>query len=316
MPIKVVCACKAAFAAKDELAGKTVKCPKCQQPLKIPAAGAAPAAAAAAPRPPAKPAPIQRPKASSGASSLNLGDEVERASVSDVFSDVGLGKQVAGTRPCPGCAAPMAQNAVICIKCGYNAKLGRRMETVKSGGGAAGGHDGHGAGAQDLLNRAAQVIAEDQEEERKKTGEGLPWWAYLVGLTFVIGFIIMMMLLPKGVGLYVAGGVLIFAAIALNLYSVIRHLIIAFQENVAQGLLNLFVPFYYLFYVITRWDRVGTYFLMNLASNVMSWAGWGAIYLGAYMASGQGEDAMLPPQPAARTVASAPQTTTIPALRS
>ena len=42
MPIKVQCACGKAFAAKDELAGKTVKCPGCQKPLKIPG-GAAPA---------------------------------------------------------------------------------------------------------------------------------------------------------------------------------------------------------------------------------------------------------------------------------
>src|SRR6185436_18452823 len=101
MPIKVTCACGAAFAAKDELAGRAVKCPKCQQPLKIPAAGGAPAA-------PKKPAPAPAP----GGSSLNLGSEVQRgASASDAFSDVGLGQQAAGMRPCPGCGAPLAQNA-------------------------------------------------------------------------------------------------------------------------------------------------------------------------------------------------------------
>ena len=32
MPIKVACQCGASFAAKDELAGKAVRCPKCKQP--------------------------------------------------------------------------------------------------------------------------------------------------------------------------------------------------------------------------------------------------------------------------------------------
>ncbi len=38
MPIVVRCACGVKLKAKDELAGKTLKCPKCKQPLLIPAA--------------------------------------------------------------------------------------------------------------------------------------------------------------------------------------------------------------------------------------------------------------------------------------
>ena len=44
MPISVACRCGKAFAANDNLAGKTVKCPGCQQPLVIPAAASAGAA--------------------------------------------------------------------------------------------------------------------------------------------------------------------------------------------------------------------------------------------------------------------------------
>jgi len=36
MPIQVACQCGQRFAAKEELAGKTVKCPKCGSPLAIP----------------------------------------------------------------------------------------------------------------------------------------------------------------------------------------------------------------------------------------------------------------------------------------
>ncbi len=175
MPIKVQCACGKAFAAKDELAGKTVKCPACQQPLKIPGgpAASAPAAKPAAAKPAAKPAAPTRAAAPAPA-----------ASAGDLFDEVGLQAAAVGTQPCPGCTEPMPIAAVVCIKCGYNTRLGRRMETVKVGGG--GGPDGHGAVAHDLLNRAAQVMDEDAAEEVKKTKEGLPWWVYLVALCILI----------------------------------------------------------------------------------------------------------------------------------
>src|SRR5687768_12241002 len=38
MPISVRCACGQQFAVKEELAGRTLACPKCNGPLAIPAA--------------------------------------------------------------------------------------------------------------------------------------------------------------------------------------------------------------------------------------------------------------------------------------
>jgi hypothetical protein len=58
MPISVACRCGKAFAANDNLAGKTVKCPACQQPLTIPLPGQQ-GAAAARPQTGAQPAPQQ-----------------------------------------------------------------------------------------------------------------------------------------------------------------------------------------------------------------------------------------------------------------
>src|SRR5436189_3480868 len=49
MPIPVACACGKKFAAKDELAGKRLKCPSCGGPIDIPAAQQ-PAARAPAPQ--------------------------------------------------------------------------------------------------------------------------------------------------------------------------------------------------------------------------------------------------------------------------
>ncbi len=250
MPIKVQCACGAAFAAKDELAGRTVKCPKCQQPLTIPAA-AVPVAAQAA-----------QPAAHPGG---------------DLFAEAGLHAQQAGMVPCPGCATPMPMNAVVCIKCGYNKRMGRRMEVVKQTGQDIPG--GHGATVEEMLGKAAQRIEEDKEEEKKKTKEGMPWWAYLIGLTVVLGFMIAMMLIPQQTAMRTAGWTLFGLAWLVCLYSGIRMLIVAFQESALQGILYIVVPFYPLFYVITRWDRVGSLFLMNLAGTVLMCLGYGAVIL-------------------------------------
>ena len=271
MPIKVQCACGAAFAAKDELAGRTVKCPKCQQPLAIPAAGAAPvaasapaaAAAAAAPRQMAAPLPSQVPAAHPAG---------------DLFAEAGLHAQQAGTVPCPGCATPMPINALICIKCGYNKKLGRRMEVVKHSGGAE-IPGGHSATVEEMLNKAAARLEEDKDEERKKTREGMPWWTYLIGLTVVVSFMIAMMLIPQDTAMRVAGWTVVVLSWLVCLYSGIRMLITAFQESALQGVLYLVVPFYPLFYVITRWDKVGGLFLMNLAGTVFMCFGYGSVIL-------------------------------------
>jgi hypothetical protein len=178
MPIKVQCACGKAFAAKDELAGKMVKCPGCQKPLKIPGGEPAPAKAPArakvpsGAKPPGKSAAAPAPKTAPAADAGSL------------FEEVGLQAAAAGTRPCPGCMEPLPEDAVICIKCGYNTKIGRRMQTMKVGGEPGAG--GHSAVADDLLNKAAQVMDEDAAEEKKKTTEGMPWWVYLVILILLV----------------------------------------------------------------------------------------------------------------------------------
>jgi hypothetical protein len=182
MPIKVQCSCGKAFAAKDELAGKAVKCPGCQKPVKIPGSPAS----AAQPKPAVAKQAAAKPAAAPKSAPARGGG--------DMFDEVGLQAAAAGTQPCPGCSEPMPIQAVVCIKCGYNTRIGRRMETLKEQGeSGGGGHEGHGAVAQDLLNRAAMVMDEDAAEEKKKTKEGLPWWAYLIILVILLGFAIWML---------------------------------------------------------------------------------------------------------------------------
>jgi ribosomal protein L40E len=185
MAIKVQCSCGKAFAAKDELADKTVKCPGCQKPLKIPG-GTAPAKAAK-PEAAAKPEPAKKAAAKSGDDddySLSAEEPAPRPK-SDLFAEVGLKAAPKGTMPCPGCMAPLPQDAVVCVKCGYNMKLGRKMKTLSTGG-ASHGEAGHGVVAQDLMDRAAETLEGDEEAEESKGKEGMPWWVYLIILIVLI----------------------------------------------------------------------------------------------------------------------------------
>ena len=96
MPITVACQCGAKFAAKDQLAGKAVKCPNCTQPLRNP--GAAPVAKPSSP-PPAATAP---------------------ASVASILDELDLGNAtaIAKTQQCPKCHANVEADLYFCTTCG------------------------------------------------------------------------------------------------------------------------------------------------------------------------------------------------------
>src|SRR5262249_4043544 len=116
---------------------------------------------------------------------------------SSLFDEVGLKQHAAGTMPCPGCGKPLAQNVVICIDCGYNMKLGRRMTTAKTGGGGGDDHAGHGRVAAAMLERAAQTLEDDKEAEQSATKEGLPWWVYLILFLGLFGFMLTMVIIAN-----------------------------------------------------------------------------------------------------------------------
>lgn len=214
MPIKVACKCGAAFAAKDELAGRTLACPKCKQPLKIVAAQAAgaPAAVAAAAAPHAN---------------------------ADLFDGLGMKARDTTVPRCPGCNADLPPNAVLCVKCGYNIKLGRRMQTISmSGEGpavASGG--GHGAGVTSMLMaRAAAAAEEDEIAEKSKTKEGMPLWLLFVGLFACVLFGIVMSLIPQTTALAGTGMLLLFAAGLLQLYAWVGIIVVGFKHHPLVGM--------------------------------------------------------------------------------
>ena len=119
--LAVACRCGQKFTAKAQLAGKTVKCPKCGSPLKIPDAGQA--SKPAQPKPQPKPQQ-QKQRPAEAAAPGPISDPM-----GDLLDDAGLdGKSPPNL--CPGCRVVMPQGAIVCMQCGYNQKLGRKMETV------------------------------------------------------------------------------------------------------------------------------------------------------------------------------------------
>ncbi len=213
MPIKVVCACGAAFAARDELAGRTVACPKCKQPLTIAAPQAAQPVAAA-------------PHANA-----------------DLFDGIGLKARDTNLARCPGCAADLIPNAVICVKCGYNLKLGKQMQTIKMSGdaGLATGGGGHGADATaQLMNRAAQMAEEDAIAEKTKTSVGMPLWILVTAGLGCVLFGVVMSVIPQGTALQGTGWIMLVTSFLLVIFAWINISMRAFIKNPLLGFAVLF----------------------------------------------------------------------------
>lgn len=237
MPIPVTCQCGASFSAKDELAGRTVRCPKCQNPLSIPA-----------------------PQPAGG--------------IGDLLDVEGVGSTTG--RSCPECSASVPPHAIICVQCGYNFNLGRRMVTRK--GPMSGldddeedyGHfESHGNA---MLDKAERDIARDKAEQARLS-KGVPWWAYLLGLLFVCAFLFGMTRLPQDKVFLFSGVVVALLGGILGFYAGIRILILAFQESVLWGLLCLFVPFAVFVFIFKNWDRTAGLFGMQIVGGIIQFVG-------------------------------------------
>jgi len=104
--VAVQCKCGQRLQVKTEFVGKTVTCPGCSQPLRVPTATAKSTAA---------------------------GNQTAKdaSNMDELFKDVGLADTGGSGRKCPECRSPMKPEAIICIDCGYNENLGRRMKVQR-----------------------------------------------------------------------------------------------------------------------------------------------------------------------------------------
>ncbi len=243
MPIKVSCQCGQQFAAKDELAGKVVKCPKCQQPLTI----GAPAAAKRAPAPAATP-----------------------SAVAELLDEVGFhvhkGKEEDTVQHCPACDAKISDHAVLCVYCGFHLESGKFVKGVAGSGpgGLAQKAEGHEGVAQLLLKKAEQTIETDKDEERKIRTQGMPLWMLITILSIIATFAVGMSVLPRDKALLISGYVWFGVCGFMAIVYWFRMVIIAFKEGVLQGLLFHFIFPYSLYYVVTHWSDMRKLFLTYL----------------------------------------------------
>lgn len=179
MPIRVQCACGKSMSVKDDFAGKAVKCPGCQKPLRVPAAGTATAnrpsagANSAAARPAgARPAGA-RPAAAAPPAPGGL---------DDLFDEEGL--QASSGPTCPACSAAIKPGSVLCTQCGMNLQTGERMvrhQEAKAAAASAGlGHF--------QLDKAVKDMKEHEEMNYRTNNAGMPGWFLAIMLIFVSFF--------------------------------------------------------------------------------------------------------------------------------
>jgi len=108
MPIRTHCGqCNAVFQAKDSLAGKKVKCPKCSAPVLI-GGGAG--------------------QAKKVAATSKSGSQPAFNPLLGLLDEADVKRAMAGPL-CPNCSAEMKGGGVICISCGYNIETGKRLKT-------------------------------------------------------------------------------------------------------------------------------------------------------------------------------------------
>jgi hypothetical protein len=221
-----------------------------------------------------------------GAAGMPPGYAPQPSQHGGLFDDAGLKQAAAGTAPCPGCMAPLNPGTVVCVKCGYNMKLGKKMTTINLDRPDAGGHGAHGDAAATLLAKAQVAIEEDREYEASKGKEGMPWWSYLLILMGLLGFTVLMLTLAPDTAMYSAGWCILLGCNAASSYYSFRNVLTAAQDGPTDLALCLFVNPYYVF---TRWDKCGGNFLTALFLHLAGWLGVAMWFLASMTAAdGQG----------------------------
>jgi hypothetical protein len=254
MPIQVTCQCGYSLNAPDSMAGKSGKCPKCQQMIKVPGAASSPAKGAAAAsatgtKSPAGPKKAEPPMAAVAPSALD-----------GLLESAGLTQRQG--KYCPACDAPVQAGAVLCIKCGFNFAEGTKLEAHKTVSTKRFGNK--------QLNEAIDMMARESDTEARLLKAGSPWWflfAFLTGVVvLILGALIKMdanttgeissnPTIAKIQRAHILTVMAASAGLGCLLISNIAQLAIlftAFKESWKQGLLCMFAPFYILYYMFSR----------------------------------------------------------------
>ncbi len=196
MPIRIQCQCGHSLQVPDQLAGKSGKCPKCSNVIKIPVPsggsskpaapeGTATKAASAKPGAGSKAPSASAPKPTAKAA-VKQAAPAAKAGLDDLFDQVGLVKKT-GTF-CPGCDAPMQPGTALCVKCGFNLETGQKLAGFETESSRQEFDNKH-------LNEAAKMMKREDVLESRMRNAGMPWWALfcmlLVGALVVLYGVVM-----------------------------------------------------------------------------------------------------------------------------
>lgn len=247
MPLRVSCQCGVALNVPETMAGKGVKCPKCQSVIAVPAS-----ASTNPPKTqPAKPAAAKAPAASAPAGGQDA--------MSKLLDSAGLKKRE-GTF-CPSCDRSLPPGTAICVGCGYSLEAGSKIE-------------GFAVETKEFGNirlvEAAEMMAREADTEKRLLKAGMPWWmmfAIILGVLFMMTAILLKMDVKTSgnvssvpiiaklqsadfgpVIAFSAGG----AACLVALFSLWAIQGSAYKESMKQGLLCTFTIVYSFYYMFSR----------------------------------------------------------------
>lgn len=135
MSIKATCGnCNASFKAKDSLAGKKVKCPKCKSPMLIPNPSTAVVVA--------------------GGRGMTTYDPI-----ADLLDEANVKTATRGAG-CPECGSEIQPGAVICVDCGLDFETGVQLKTKSGSGGSSEIEDVGLTDADKIMRKAEEEIDE------------------------------------------------------------------------------------------------------------------------------------------------------------
>lgn len=249
MSIRVSCRhCRSEFNLADKLAGKRVKCPKCSQPLQVPAADGDGDLKLEAEAGPARTQLAGAWGAKGGKSHLD-----------ELLDEAGVKEAVQGPT-CPECGAGVPENAVLCIECGYNFQLGRRIATTASP--EVLELSGRGmTETEKILAKAERAIEENPiATDDQNFGDGadsylIAMGAAVVGVVIVAAIVFVVFLLDRLTNSAGATALVMWTAgFIIYMIGWIWIMVVAFREGVGQGLGVLFCGPYALIFGFMRFN--------------------------------------------------------------
>ncbi|MFM7929543.1 MAG: hypothetical protein ACKO9Q_17690 [Pirellula sp.] len=250
MPLRVTCQCGVALNVPETMAGKGVKCPKCQSVIAV----GTQAKPAATPKPAsAKPAAAKPAAAANPASS----NKAPQDAMSKLLDSAGLKKREGIF--CPSCDRSLPPGTAICVGCGYSLEAGSKIEGFEV--------ETKEFGNKRLVE-AAEMMAREAETESRLLKAGMPWWmmtAIILAVVFMMTAILLKMdvktsgnvssvpLIAKlqsanylPVVAFSAGG----GACLVALFALLAIQGTAYKESIKEGLLcslTIVYSFYYMF---------------------------------------------------------------------